>query len=363
MAHFSTTGKQYREGTPFPPFGALDVTVTAPGTTVEQTAPPSLPDADGNPRPFLYWDTGRRITNKRKVRWTFNHPANWSEWAASAWYGQSGDGPSQPQISLDAHWVGVGPIDPTPIDGPGSSLVNAPGGTPVAWPYGGNDHLVRTQWGAGTIHAKPHLQRSVGDPQLNFSSWQRLIIGGDDIGYFEENDDDVTSSSGITGIANSTSPFFNFTQNQGFMLIAAYVTPGKPDIDIFRKLIDLIRAGSIDKIFIDRGDPSPEDIIRLKLIAESLDIVRGGTVTEQDAFEGLVGAAKKMSSAELKRTIAGTRATLLRGQAALRSMEALAKTTKAPISVKAAKATPAPKATKATKATKAKKALKKGKGK
>jgi hypothetical protein len=328
MGHFTTKGKLFPEATDLSSFGSLDVTVTAAGTTVEQTAPPSLPDADGVSRSFLYWDTGRRITGKRKVRWTFNHPTNWSEWPAAAYYGTPTDGPpGTPHVTTATHWVGTGPINPTPIDGPGSTFINAPGGTPVAWPGSGNDHVVLTQWGAATIHAKDHVQRNLGDPLLNFSSWQQLIYGGDGSGYFEENDDDITSGSGVTGIANSTSPFFTVPQNNSSFLMAGYVLPTKPDVDIFKKLIELIRAFDPGK-FIDKGDPSPEDIIRLKLISESLDVVRGGTVTNYDAFESLLGAAKKMKPADLKRTIAGTKATLLRGQAALRTLESIMKNSK-----------------------------------
>ena len=99
--------------------------------------------------------------------------------------------------------------------------------------------------------------------------------------------------------------------------MAGYVVPVKSGIDIFKKLIEVIRAYDLGK-FIDKGDPSSEDIIRLKLISESLDVVRGRTVTDFDAFEGLLDAAKKMKPAELKRTIAGTKATVLRGQAVLK---------------------------------------------
>jgi hypothetical protein len=167
---------------------------------------------------------------------------------------------------------------------------------------------------------------------LDFSSWSQLVFGGDDTDYFAESDDDITAGSGITGIVNSTSPFITIGRGVGAVLMAGYVNPvtsvgpAWPDFDIFKKLEKLIRESRIDRIFPpDRGDPSPEDIIRLKIISESLDLVRGGKVTDVDAFEGLLGAAKKMSPAELKRTITGTRATLLRGQAALKSIEALAK--------------------------------------
>jgi hypothetical protein len=327
MAHFTTNGKRYREGDDLPSFGSVDATITAAGTTLEQNAPASLFDQDGKQRGFLYWDTGRRITNKRRVRWTFNHPANWSEWNAYAWYGVGGNGPSEPIVAVDAHWVSMGPIDPTPIDGPGSTFVNAPGGTPVAWPWSGNDHLVRTQWGAATLHSKLHLQRHTGDPLLDFSSWTQLIFGGDDTGYFSENDDDITTpGSGVTGIAASTSPYITAPMGSGSLIMAGYVAPPPAVFDpgILKKLGELLSDPGLIAKFRDRGDPSPEDIIRLKLISESLDLVRGDPATGVDAFEGLLGAARKMSPAQLKRVIAGTRSTLARGQAALKSIEAMA---------------------------------------
>lgn len=48
------------------------------------------------------WDTGRRITNKRKVRWTFNHPENWTDWRAIAWYGPGGNGSRPPRNARPA---------------------------------------------------------------------------------------------------------------------------------------------------------------------------------------------------------------------------------------------------------------------
>src|SRR5207248_9282720 len=110
MAHFTPAGKRYREGTDFASFGALDVGVTSPATTVDQTAPASLPDGAAT-RSFLFWDTGRRVTNKRHVRWTFNHPDQWSTWNAIAWYGVSeGNGPGH-IVSLDASGAGPGTPD------------------------------------------------------------------------------------------------------------------------------------------------------------------------------------------------------------------------------------------------------------
>ncbi len=328
MGHFSTSGKEFTEGGTLASFGAANLDVNAAPTPFAQTAPAALLDDNNVLRKFLYWDTGRRVTNKRTVRWTFNHPDAWTDWRAVAWYGVPPTGVGGSAIvSTSAHWVGVSPITPTPIDGPGSTFVNGPGGTPLAWPWGGNDHVVSTQFGAEVIHALAHLQRSPGDPSLNFSSWQQLTYGGDDTSYFAENDEGVsstTSGSGVSGVESSTSPNFSELRNQGGVLLAGYVTAPPPHFSgLLDDLRGVINAGLLGK-FIDKGDPSPEDIIRLKLISESIDLVRGQKPTGPDAFEGLLDAAKSMSAAELKRTIVGTQTTLRRGQAALKSLESLA---------------------------------------
>lgn len=184
-----------------------------------------------------------------------------------------------------------------------------------------------TQFGAEVIHALANLHRSPGDPTLNFSSWQQLIYGGDDTGYFAENDEGATSTtsgSGVSGIENFTSPNVAESMGQGGVLLAGYVTAPPPHFSgLLDDLRGVINAGLLGK-FIDKGDPSPEDIIRLKLISESIDLVRGQKPTGPDAFEALLDAAKTMSAAELKRTIVGTQTTLRRGQAALKSLESLA---------------------------------------
>jgi hypothetical protein len=328
MAHFTTAGKRYREGTSFDSFGDLDVGVTSPATTVEQTAPASLPDGGGHVRRFLFWDTGRRVTNKRHVRWTFNHPEAWSTWNATAWYGDPGppNGPAQPIVSFDAYWVGAGSLDPTPIDGAASTFVNGPG-TNVAWPWSGNDHLVRTEWGDATVRALDHLRRSVSDPQLDFSSLTQLTYGGDDTGVFEENDDGISSGGGITGLTSTTAQEMTFTKGSAAVILAGYAQPVYKVPDFMGKLKELLSEADLGKLLHENVDPSPDDIVRLKLIAESLDLVRGER-PEADVFSGLVGAARGMNAAELKRTIAGTRATLRRGEAALKSMEAIAAKTR-----------------------------------
>ena len=320
--HFTTAGKRYREGTAFAGFGALDVDVSGPSTTVDQTAPAFLPDGKTQ-RGFLFWDTGRRITNLRHVRWTFSHLSDWSTWNAIAWYGVGGNGPGQPIVSLDAYWVGQGTLDPTPIDGPGSSFVNGPGAGNTAWPWMGNDHQVRTEWGPATIRALDHLRRSVSDPQLDFSSLQTLIFGGDDSSVFNENDDNLGSSGGVvTGIAATTAQSLPFAQGQGATVMAGYVQPVASKVTFPGSLIELIDEAVLNHLVFTNVDPSPDDLVRLKLIVESIDLVRGERVSA-DVFSGLVDAARGMSKAELTRTIAGTKATLARGEAALKSLQAI----------------------------------------
>ena len=319
--HFTTAGKRYREGTSFPGFGALDVDVSAP-TTIDQIAPAFLPDG-ATQRGFLFWDTGRRITNLRHVRWTFNHLPDWTNWNATAWYGVGGNGPPQPLVGLDAYWVGQGTLDPTPIDGPGSSFVNGPGAGNTAWPWMGNDHEVRTQWGPATIRALDHLRRSVSDPQLDFSSLMTLIFGGDDSSVFNENDDGLGSSGGVvTGIAATTAQTLSFAQNAGATVMAGYVQPVSSKVTFPGSLIELIDEAVLNHLVFTNVDPSPDDLVRLKLIVESIDLVRGERVSA-DVFSGLVDAARGMSKAELTRTIAGTKATLARGEAALKSLQAI----------------------------------------
>ena len=321
--HFTTAGKRYREGTSFPGFGALDVNVSGPSTTVDQTAPAFLPDGTTQ-RGFLFWDTGRRVTNLRHVRWTFSHLSDWSTWNATAWYGVAGGTNGEPVVSLDAYWVGNSTLDPTPVDGPGSTFVNGVGAANVAWPGHGNDHEVRTKFGPATVRALNHLRRSVSDPQLDFSSLQTLIFGGDDSTVFNENDDGLGSSGGVvTGIAATTAQQLTFAQGTGAVVLAGYVQPVAPKVDFGKALIELINEAELSHLILTNVDPSPDDLVRLKLIVESLDLVRGEAVTA-DVFDGLVGAARGMSATELRRTIAGTRATLRRGEAALKSMESIA---------------------------------------
>jgi hypothetical protein len=324
MGTFTTSGRRYAEGTLFPAFGNTDQIIPAAssGVSTTQQAPQALPDGGVN-REFLFWDTGRRLTSVRTVRWTFNNPGNWTSWNAVAWYGPPGGGPPNPTVGFNAFQVGSGPMDPTPVDGPGSTFVNGPDGQ-LAWPYEGDEHEVRTEWGAEVVRALATLV-SGGGATLDFSSLMWLVPGGDDDdGVFQETDDGIPpGSTSIPGIASTTAQQLALPEGSGGAVLAGYVVPVSPVVHPPRFIDQLIALVRTLNIPINNGDPSPDDVIRLKLIAESLDLVRGEVPKGDDAFDGLVEAANRMSAAELKRTIAGTRATLQRGEAALKTMEGL----------------------------------------
>ena len=74
--------------------GGVDVnTVNPPGQVFTRTAPPLAPGTGApNGYRFLFWNTGRRVTNKAQVTWTFNNLSSWTTWTATRWYGIAGTG-------------------------------------------------------------------------------------------------------------------------------------------------------------------------------------------------------------------------------------------------------------------------------
>jgi hypothetical protein len=74
--------------------GGVDInTVNPPGQGFTRTAPPLAGTVSApNGYRFLFWNTGRRVTNKYQVTWTFNALTTWTTWTATRWYGVSGIG-------------------------------------------------------------------------------------------------------------------------------------------------------------------------------------------------------------------------------------------------------------------------------
>src|SRR5437763_12759349 len=55
---------------------------------------------------FLFWNTGRHVTNKRHVRWNFS-VGGWGVWTATRWYGTpGGGGPGSQRVRVDPFTLG-----------------------------------------------------------------------------------------------------------------------------------------------------------------------------------------------------------------------------------------------------------------
>lgn len=312
MSSFHASCKNYPSGTDLPSgfsvndtfTGSIDFPITAAAYVGTQ--------------PFLFWDTGRHVTNKRTVHWTFDHTDQWTNWSATAWYGTPG-GNGGPYITAAAYHVGHAVLGPTPIAAPpASTFHNGPGAGDIAWPWLGNDHVVNTTWGAGTVHALDHM--TDGADSCEFGSWTKLIPGGDDSSVFEENDDDVTTSTGIFGVpAGAAGDYdYHYAATEGAAILAGYVTPVRGKV---KRPGD--EPGWWTKYF-DRGDPAAYRIFVESVLEGIEKVAAGGADKAPDLFVGVVERARSMSQAQLTRVAAEMRGIMNRGEAALKSVEALA---------------------------------------
>lgn len=313
MSNFQASSKNYPSGTDLPSGFSVFDTFTG-SISFPITAAASV----GN-QPFLFWDTGRHVTNKRTVRWTFDHTDQWTNWVATAWYGQPGTNGGGPYISAAAYHIGHAVLSPTPIAAPpASTFHNGPGAGDTAWPWTGNDHLVNTTWGAGTVHGLDHM--TDGADSLDFGSWTQLIPGGDDSSVFEENDDDITTSTGVFGVPAGSpgDQDFHYAASQGAAILASYVTPVRGKVTVPGN-----EPGWWTKYF-DRGDPAAYRIFVESVLEGISKVAAGAAEKTPDLFVGVAERARGMSQAELTRVTAEMRAILNRGEAALKSVEALA---------------------------------------
>jgi hypothetical protein len=301
---------------------APTVTATYPGPpgSADNTATPflALGPAPTDLLQFLFWHTGRRITNRRSVHWSFT-TMTWSVWEATKWYGFPGGGPGgQPRIHAEAFSLisnSVMPVD-TPISG-------VTGG--ATWPFLGNNNDVGTASGPATIAAIDPLDG------LQLCGWQKLVYGGDpDPDPFNETDADVTAAN-VPG--NGSGNVFTFTpgatlhanQNESAEALAAYGSTGPGGFNIIDILRDL---GRIDRAVAGRpwdiiSDPSPLDRIRQRLVFELLQQTQPalGAPGPTD-FNSIINAVPNMSADELKRTLQSVQTQVGLGQTAASSIEA-----------------------------------------
>ncbi len=292
---------------------------TVPSTFTRNAASSVAAPPDDDIYGFLFWNTGRHLTTKRRVRWNFSI-GGWGVWTATRWYGPSGGGPGTPRIATQAFSIGGNSVmSGTPIDGGDSTFVNGPGGTPVAWPFSGDDHVIGTQWGAATVAAKDPY--SVSWANYAFAGWLRLVYGGDSAGEFVETD--VVSGGGsdpLSSFEHLPGVTVTVGMGQSADLIAAYgqVSRKRPSVPGLREELPPLERAPSPFDFIDwRVDPSPEDWRRL---ATLVDLIRQTRPGEQAA----AGAPSLggMSVTDLRRTLTNAKAESRRVDALVKSVEA-----------------------------------------
>ena len=220
MDEFRTVARLWPSGTELDLGTDSNVlTLTPPDSAnFSRIAAPFVTSADGTQNyEFLFWNTGRHMTNKRKVIWIFS-VFGWGIWTATRWYGTppTVTNGGHPRVRADSFSInGDGTLSPaTPIDGAASTYAAG------AWPYSGDDHQIDTVPGAATVVAHDH------SGAYDFGGWTELIWGGDPSGDFVETDTGTTGSFGdssfYTPVTAGTAPF-HAAQNSTHDLIASYV--------------------------------------------------------------------------------------------------------------------------------------------
>src|SRR4051812_46964886 len=105
MDEFRTIAKLWPAGTELDlGTDSTNLTLTPPDSAnFTRTAAPFVTSVDGTQTyEFLFWNTGRHMTNKRKVIWIFSQ-FGWGIWTATRWYGTPGNGPpGQPRVRGDS---------------------------------------------------------------------------------------------------------------------------------------------------------------------------------------------------------------------------------------------------------------------
>lgn len=324
MGQFKVRAKRYPDGASLDAyFLTFDADFTAPAHPLA-VAQAYLYIGGATPTvQFLYWDTGRHITSKRRVQFHFNHPDNWDSWTATAWFGippTGPDGTPRKTAITKSHWIGHDLMTPTPINGLTSTFTNGPQGQ-AAWPWMGDDHVARTEWGPTNLGARLDTHPYSGGPDLQFREWLQLVWGGDPSGEFEENDDElVPASGGGPTTLSHGNPQLAIAEDASVDLIASYIQPTtstRPPINIRdRYRVPERIPGGIDRWWPPYADPAPEDWRRLEQLRALLDRVRE-PAGQTDIFTDIATRAGEMSSRERRLAVTQIRAALRRGEATL----------------------------------------------
>ncbi len=309
MDTFRTIARQWPNGTELDL--GVDSQVLGGPATLDRLAPHYVTSSDGTQTyQFLFWNTGRHITNKRKVKWIFN-VLGWGVWTATRWYGIPGGGGGPPRVRADAFSIGGdATLSGTPIDGSASTYASG------AWPFNGDDHVIGTADGPATVVAQDPFSG------YEFAGWLRLFYGGDPTGEFVETDAGTGGVIGGPGFFDHvTGANFYAAKGTSADLLAAYGynEGGGPKIPFPWPEILRYRRPFPD---IPRpGDPGPEDWIRLRILEQLLKETMPGQPSGTN-FQQLIEAAPGMSQEQLQRSIQSLKTTLDLGKSALGSLEA-----------------------------------------
>ena len=266
---------------------------------------------------FLFWNTGRHITNRRKVIWNFSR-FGWGVWTATRWYGiPPTNGGGQPRVRADAFDLhGNALLSPdSPIDAAASTF--AP---PGAHPFNGDDHAIGTATAGATVVAHAHMSA------YDFAGWIQLLWGGDPTGDFVETDVGTSGSFGSGSFYDTvpagTNPFV-VAMGQSADLLAAYA-PASVSIPSKFGHIDWEKVifgpwHDIPQI----GDPGPEDLLRLAILEGLVQRTRPGPVGAGITdIERVIESASRMTKDELTRAKQSLQTTLDLGKSALHTIEA-----------------------------------------
>lgn len=308
MDEFRTIAKLWSSGTELDL--GTDSNILGGPATFTRNAAPFVTSEDGSQNyQFLFWNTGRHMTNKRRVRWNFS-VLGWGTWTATRWYGTppGGTNGGPPRVRADAFAIGTDTVlTGTPID-PTSTFAAG------AHPFNGDDHEIGTAAGAANVVAKDPFN------SLQFAGWMRLIWGGDPSGEFVETDAGSGGTIGGSGFYDHVvGGDFAAAMGTSADLLAAY---GNSTRRKFGPLFWEEYFGPQGPIEIpDIGDPAPMDLIRLRILERLLQQTQPGAASGTD-FQRLLEAAPRMSKEALKRATQSLQTTLELGKTALAAIEA-----------------------------------------
>jgi len=348
MAKFEVIAKHWPSGAPIINVGTRrdTFTLTPPQTFDPEDTAAEFVTNGVQQYQFLFWNTGRRITRKRRVLWNFKR-SDWGRWIATKWYGTpptTGGGPAR--VRADAFMISDdAPMSGTPIDANASTYVAGAYPFPPPPDPDSSDHAIGTAAGGANVVAKdpfpgcgivgpqeivvlekpsnPFSPEGMGSPfslgkvissyavsSCDFAGWLQLVWGGEEMGEFQETDTLPDGSSGFGVYDHVVGGPFSVRQGNSADIIAAY---------------------GIGTHYINSSPPLREWIYKVPLgLPPSLDPL--GPIREfiLQAFPGLsmstelerlIKDVPEMNREELGRAMQAIERTLDRGKTALSMIE------------------------------------------